>query len=262
MDDLKPFHPGGGDVILGSGVSATVQLFRHEVTNEPIAVKIFKLPDDIQEMNEKMGHIAEEAGLLDIIGRNNCFPSYLGCLETSLGYVGLAMGFVGDPATGESWTLARGMRELVLSTKEWYQLALDITISLGQMHGMGYLMNDLKEDNCLLRKTRTGRWEAVIVDFGLVFPQASPFFCYLSQQEKEKYRRKEIYTHIAPECALDDQGTTIMSDVFQLGRVLKLMGVAAAYNDELNFIGTVCTQKSPLKRMTIREIIEYLECLM
>lgn len=54
IEDLKSFHPGGGDIILGSGVIATVHLFRHWVTDKPIAVKIFGLPDDIKEMNRKV----------------------------------------------------------------------------------------------------------------------------------------------------------------------------------------------------------------
>ena len=51
-------------------------------------------------------------------------------------------------------------------------------------------MNDLKEDNCLLQKTQTGQWQAVIVDFGLVYPKTTPFFCGFSDEDKEKYRRK------------------------------------------------------------------------
>ena len=54
MADLTSFHPGGGDIILGSGVSATVYLHRHRVTGKPIAVKVFKLPDDIDMANRKV----------------------------------------------------------------------------------------------------------------------------------------------------------------------------------------------------------------
>ena len=69
------------------------------------------------------------------------------------------------------------------------RLALDIAMGLRRIHEKGYLMNDLKEDNCLLRKTPTGRWQAVIVDFGLVCPRTSPFSFGFSDEDKEKYRK-------------------------------------------------------------------------
>eukprot|EP00057_Strongylocentrotus_purpuratus_P019821 XP_011674295.1 PREDICTED: uncharacterized protein LOC105443146 [Strongylocentrotus purpuratus] len=55
MTDLKSFHPGGGDIILGSGVNGTVYLYRHRVTDMPIAVKTMDLPDNFQEMTKKVG---------------------------------------------------------------------------------------------------------------------------------------------------------------------------------------------------------------
>ena len=70
------------------------------------------------------------------------------------------------------------------------KLALDVARSLGLIHEMGFLMNDLKEDNCLLQKTQTGQWKAVIVDFGLVYPRTQPFFCKLSHGKKKRYRRR------------------------------------------------------------------------
>ncbi|XP_063968941.1 uncharacterized protein LOC129281675 [Lytechinus pictus] len=261
MDDLKSFHPGGDDVILGSGMSGTVHLYRHKVTNEPIAVKIFKLPADNDGMNRQMAYILEEADLLETLGRNDCFPSYLGCLQTSPGYVGLAMEFIGDVTNGESWTLDRGMDELDLTKKQWLKLAINISTSLGQMHEMGFLMNDLKDDNCLLRKTQTGQWEAVIIDFGLVSPRTKPFFCLLSDDKKEKYRRNENFVHLAPECALDDEATTTMSDVYQLGRLLKLMGDETDIA-ELNPIGVMCMQTPPTSRPTIEDVVDLLECMM
>ena len=55
MADLKSFHQGGGDVILGSGANGTVHLFRHRATDVPIAVKTFDLPNGVQEMTRKVG---------------------------------------------------------------------------------------------------------------------------------------------------------------------------------------------------------------
>ena len=66
-----------------------------------------------------MDHIQAEAHLQDIFGRIECFPSFLGCLETGPGFIGIAMEFIGDSTTGESWTLDRSLRELVLSHNEW-----------------------------------------------------------------------------------------------------------------------------------------------
>ncbi|XP_054764818.2 uncharacterized protein LOC129271510 [Lytechinus pictus] len=261
MVDLKSFLPGGGDVFLGSGVNGTVHLFRHRVTDHPIALKTFELPNDFEEMTKKVKVIQSEAFILDILGREECFPTFLGCLEISTGTIGLAMDFIGDTTTGETWTLSRGMRELVLSQQEWFSLALDIAKSLGVIHEKGFLMNDLKEDNCLLRKATTGRWQAVIVDFGLACSRTEPFsFCF-SIEDKEKYQKKEIYTHIAPECALDDHPISVSSDVFQLGRLLTMMGDRTNTAD-LTAIGNICRQTTHLCRPTIDEIVDELERVM
>ncbi|XP_054765265.2 dual specificity testis-specific protein kinase 2-like [Lytechinus pictus] len=171
------------------------------------------------------------------------------------------MDFIGDTTTGESWTLSRGMRELVLSQQEWFSLALDIAKSLGVIHEKGFLMNDLKEDNCLLRKGTTGRWQAVIVDFGLACSRTEPFSYCFSIEDKEKYQRKEIYTHIAPECALDDHPISVSSDVFQLGRLLTMMGDRTNTAD-LTAIGNICRQATHLCRPTIDEIVDELERVM
>eukprot|EP00057_Strongylocentrotus_purpuratus_P023378 XP_011677852.1 PREDICTED: uncharacterized protein LOC105444815 [Strongylocentrotus purpuratus] len=261
MTDLKSFHPGGGDIILGSGVNGTVYLYRHRVTDMPIAVKTIDLPDNFQEMTKKVKDIQAEANCLDIFGRDECFPGFLGCLEINSSTIGLAMEFIGDPTTGESFTLSRDIRELNLSQHDFMRLSLDTAKALGRLHEMGYLMNDLKEDNCLMRKTETGEWQAVIVDFGLVCPRASPFSFSFSDEDKEKYRNGALYVHIAPECALDDQNTSISSDVFQLGRLLTMMGVASN-NADLTAIGNLCRQNSFINRPSVEDVVDELERVM
>ncbi|XP_041485923.1 anther-specific proline-rich protein APG-like [Lytechinus variegatus] len=261
MGDLKSFHQGGGNIFLGSGANGTVHLYRHHVTDQPIALKTFELPNDIDGMTKKVKVIQSEAFILDVLGREECFPTFLGCLEISPGTIGLAMEFIGDTATGETWTLSRGMRELVLSQQEWFSLALDIAKSLGIIHEKGYLMNDLKEDNCLLRKSPSGQWQAVIVDFGLACSRTEPFSYSFSTEDKEKYQRREIYVHIAPECALDDHPISVSSDVFQLGRLLTMMG-DSTNNGDLTAIGNICRQSSHLCRPTIDEVVDELERVM
>ena len=65
-----------------------------------------------------MKNIQAEATCLDILGRDEYFPTFLGCLEINTGTIGLAMEFIGDTTTGESYTLSRGIRELVLSQQD------------------------------------------------------------------------------------------------------------------------------------------------
>eukprot|EP00057_Strongylocentrotus_purpuratus_P015354 XP_011669828.1 PREDICTED: uncharacterized protein LOC105440912 [Strongylocentrotus purpuratus] len=109
--------------------------------------------------------------------------------------------------------------------------------------------------------TPTGRWQALIVDFGLACPCDRPYFYRFSAEDKEKYRRKEVYVHIAPECALDDVLTSVSSDVFQLGRLLTLMG-GATTNADLTAIGNICRQSSQLCRPSIDEVVAELERMM
>ncbi|XP_072172613.1 uncharacterized protein [Diadema setosum] len=261
--DLKPFAVSGGPMILGSGCYGTVYLHRHRSSNEPIAVKTMTLPDCPRAMKAKVEKIEREAALLDLFGREEFFPRYLGCLEVRVGCVGLAMEFVGDPKTGKTFTVGKAIAGHVSSVRhaDWLQIALDLACGLQVIHKHGYLMNDLKGDNALIYMPPTGhRWRAKIIDFGLVTSQSNQVFTRFCGHVKAKYRRGEIYRHIAPEVALQDRPKSVRSDVFQLGRLLWAMGMTSGDRD-LTDIGEDCRSPVPIYRPAVDAVVEELRRL-
>ncbi|XP_071491725.1 uncharacterized protein [Diadema antillarum] len=258
--DLKDFDPVRGSIVLGQGSYGTVYLCRHRVTDRPIALKTFMLPSSINQMTKKVAEIQEEATLLELFGREACFPTYLGCLEVSTGCIGLAMEFIGDAITGETVTLDKAIRGGVptITHTNWLQLALDICKGLDIIHQRGYLMNDLKEDNVLLDKSSSGQWRARVIDLGLVSRQScSTHYCFTSN-EKARYLRGELYQHIAPEVALRDQATDVHSDVYQVGRLMNMMGQAAG-DGSLMLIGALCGNPNRAFRPALGAVVQELE---
>ncbi|XP_072168697.1 uncharacterized protein [Diadema setosum] len=260
ISDLKTFDPSRGSIVLGKGSYGTVYLCRHRVTNQPIAVKTFTLPSCVQQMTKKVAEIQEEAALLDLFGREECFPTYFGCLEIGTGCVGLAMEFIGDAMTGETVTLHEAIRGAVpaITRSNWLRLALDICRGLELIHQRGYLMNDLKEDNVLLDKSSSGRWRARVIDLGMVSRQSSSSPYYFTSEEKARYLRGELYQHIAPEVAIQDQATDVLSDVYQVGRLMNMMGRAAG-DGRLTLIGALCRNVCRASRPAVRDVVQELE---
>ncbi|XP_072171315.1 uncharacterized protein [Diadema setosum] len=222
------------------------------------------LPDCPRAMKAKVQKIAKEASLLDLFGREEFFPQYLGCLEVRVGCVGLAMEFVGDPKTGKTFTVGKAIAGHVPAVHhaDWLQIALDLACGVQVIHNKGYLMNDLKGDNALLYMPPTGhRWRAKIIDFGLVTSRSDQNFTRFCDHVKDRYRRGEIYRHIAPEVALHDQPKSVHSDVFQLGRLLWAMGMSSG-DKELTDIGDACRSSTPVYRPAIDAVVDELRMMM
>ena len=199
--------------------------------------------------------------LLFLLGCQPYFPTYHGCVEMAVGEVGIAMEFVGDRNTGETMPLCKVLHtgSPVLSPKDWFSVANDLVQAIKFVHDTGYLHNDLKEDNVLLSRSG-GRWRAVVIDFGWVSLQTDPQFFGFSDSVKAKYARENLYEHLAPECALLDEGTSTVSDVFQLGRLIRLIG-ARTGDKHLRKIGENCCHIMALYRSTVLEVNQELDRL-
>ena len=101
-----------------------------------------------------------------------------------------------------------------LTRRDWWKVAKDLVLAVQYVHNQGHLLNDLKEDNVLLSRSDGNVWRAVIIDFGWVCHQSEPAHFGFSLETKEKYTREKLFDHIAPECALLDEGTSTLSDVY------------------------------------------------
>ena len=81
-----------------------------------------------------------------------------------------------------------------------------------------------------------------------------------SDETKEKYQREKLFDHIAPECALLDEGTSTLSDVYQLGLLLHMVG-ARSGDTNLRSIGDSCCQSTTMLRLSVAEVIQQMDHL-
>ena len=195
-----------------------------------------------------------------VSGGQRYFPTYHGCVEMSVGEVGIVMEFVGDRDTGKTIVLQDVFHtgSPVLAPKDWFSVANDLVQAVKFVHGLGYLLNDLKEDNVLLSRSGS-RWQAVVIDFGWVRLQTDPTVYAFTDSVKMQYARDGLYEHVAPECALLDQVRSTVSDVFQLGRLIRLIGSKSG-DQNLFHIGENCCDVRPTFRPTIPDIEFELDC--
>ena len=172
------------------------------------------------------------------------------------------MDFVGDHQTGETMPLGKVIctGSPSLTRREWWQVAKDLVLAVQYVHGKDHLLNDLKGDNVLLSRSEGNVWRAVIVDFGLVCHQSEPVYFGFSDETKEKYQREKLFDHIAPECALLDEGTSTQSDVYQLGLLLLMIGARSGSMKLVN-IGESCCQTTAMLRPSVAEVIRQMDHL-
>ena len=179
----------------------------------------------------------------------------------AIGEVGIVMEFVGDRVTGETMPLGKVLHtgSPALSPKDWFSVANDLVQAIKFVHDSGYLHNDLKEDNVLLSSS-VQRWRAVVIDFGWVSLKTHPPRYGFSDSVKAKYLRENLYAHIAPECALLDEGASTVSDVFQLGRLIRLIGARSGDKNLLQ-LGENCCHIIRMFRPSILDIEQELDRL-
>ena len=179
----------------------------------------------------------------------------------AVGEVGIVMEFVGNGNTGETMPLGKVLYTgtPVLPPKDWFSVTSQLVQAVKFVHASGYLLNDLKEDNVLLSKSGS-RWRAVVIDFGWVSRVTDPLFYGFSDNTKTKYSREKLYEHIAPECVLMDEETSTVSDVFQLGRLIRLVG-ARSKDQNLFEMGGKCCHTTALFRPSIVEVEQELDRL-
>ena len=181
----------------------------------------------------------------------------------AVGEVCIVMEFVGDRDTGEDDASGQSPpHRLPMQSsprRTGSRSANDLVQAIKFVHDSGYLHNDLKEDNVLLSSS-VQRWRAVVIDFGWVSLQTNPPYYGFSDSVKAKYARENLYEHIAPECALLDEGASTVSDVFQLGRLIRLIGARSGDKNLLQ-IGENCCHVMALFRPSIVDVEQELDRL-
>ena len=160
---------------------------------------------------------SEKEGLVhQLVSDSPYFPKFWGTIDTG-NDICLAVQFVGDHKDGTSYPLNDPPE---LSAADGLDIAEDVVRGMMQLHSHGLLHNDLKSDNVLLQKIDK-RHHGLIIDFGMVSSISTRLrMTGLPMELKMAYIHGQEADYLAPEIILDEQPTSIASDVFSVGRLL------------------------------------------
>ncbi|XP_072173902.1 uncharacterized protein [Diadema setosum] len=262
---LEPWQSAGteadtDELVIGRGAFARVSLMHYVPSGLPVAVKIQdrksqrSLLSDDEQTNKIMTRSLKETVMHYVMSGFASFPAMHGVvqLEENLGMV---LEFIGDKSTGKTYPLCDVLawNRPRLTQLEWIDIALDVVNGIVALHEKGLLHNDLKSNNILLQEC-SDRWRAFIIDFGhgstVVMPLRLPAF---SLREEEEYCQGLLYQHLAPEIARNQQATSVHSDVYSLGIVLRDIARVAADHD-IKVVAEMCTRARPYRRPSMPNI--------
>ena len=120
----------------------------------------------------------------------------------------------------ESCSVNHHVQSNSFSTQQWLRICYEFADGLSYIHSKGILHNDLHANNLLISKEHM---TAKMIDFGSATLKSCPRKYYLNENEKKVYSKK--HSHIAWELRNELGATQCeLSDVYSLGRVLKLVG--------------------------------------
>ncbi len=156
-------------VMLGEGTYGRVLLARHKNEGHLLAIKLVKADEYVLQDTLK------EASLGMLLNETNVTPKSYGVVFTHIdgkhAPVGMVHGFIGDPASFESFTVDKIIdtkeERDAMTTMHCLQLVHDIAMCVEAIHKLGILCTDLKENNIMASKDSRSRWNIKIVDFGM-----------------------------------------------------------------------------------------------
>ncbi|XP_072177766.1 uncharacterized protein [Diadema setosum] len=259
IDDVSPFYQDAKfpETLkwLATGNYSEVTMARLKDSSAAIVVKKQSLPKGLvpseaaaeREINNFRAR--KEMAIQQAVSGCASFPRFYGTL-TMEDDLCIAMEFIGEKNYGKVYSLKqileKTLKNVVLTRVDMLEVAIDITNGLIVLHDKGLLHNDLHNGNVLLQPRR-GRWQGVIIDFGLASSIALPFRRKVSKDVKAEYKAGKIYSHMAPEVILQEHPTSILSDIFSLGMIFKDMGKTASMF-ELRRMGEECTKYETIYR--------------
>ena len=250
---LREGHP----VCLGAGSFGEVHVVSLEGVEKPVCVKVFT------ERSRETDHsILVEAAKLMALNGCDSTPWCYGVvgLTDCPGYkrLGIVMEFIGDPLTLRTMTLQDLLctiekRPGNLPEPDWTTFAKTLATKLQRVHQRGIIINDLKEDNVMLRWCEN-TWDPVLIDVG----QA----CYRDRRVRygvlpcEVEKALQDYPQLAPEL-LEKDISCEKSDVYSLGRVLCRIGHIYG-SQNLWMLGRVCRVRGLEDRLDLTTVLYFL----
>ena len=190
--------------VIGTGGQATVYRAETRMTRQPAAVKIIS-KDELEVKCE--GRIRQEIRILKVVSHTNVMQLY-DVFETEE-----RMYVVSEVLT--AGTLYSHLEATQFHTPESFAKSVisDIATALLYLHSHGIIHRDIKLENIMLRKDKTGHLEAVLIDFGLS--------CFLGP---EQYSTEPVGTlkYAAPE-VLSRLPYGYKADCWSLGVILYIL---------------------------------------
>ena len=251
--DLREGRP----VCLGAGSFGEVYVVSLEGVEKPVCVKVFT------ERSRETDHsILVEAAKLMALNDCDSTPWCYGVvgLTDCPGYkrLGIVMEFIGDPLTLRTVTLQDLLCTLEkrpgnLPEPDWTTFAKTLATKLQRVHQRGIVINDLKEDNIMLRWCEN-TWDPVLIDVGQACYQDRRVRYGLLSCEVEK--ALQDYPQLAPEL-LEKDFCCEKSDVYSLGRVLCRMGHICG-SQNMWMLGRVCRVRGLEDRLDLTTVLYFL----
>ena len=250
--DITTFYDESTPKCLGEGRFGTcsLKLFSHFT----VCMKEFKLPNN--------NAFIKEANILSHFHHSN-LPYLFGvCVGDNPALIISFHGFDNECVTLHDAVLSKLQvtKELLNDSSNWINILKQITTGLNYMHTKYKVIhNDIKSDNICLAPsfTTTMSVKAVIIDFGKACNITNGKSYKLSDSQKKQY--KNDHPHIAPDLRDGTCTQSTLSDVFALGRVIKLVNsVPQLQKEDLEMLSTKCMHYHMHSRPEMCTIIQCL----
>ena len=159
--------------------------------------------------------------MLHNLGDHENLPFLLGICTLKEPY-SLVLQFHGSGQ--ESLTLYKAIKEKFFDKVGTVKIFVDICKAVNYIHGKGYLHNDLKSNNVVLKRKKEG-FHPMIIDFG----KSKPI------EKSEARKRYTAADYIAPEVR-NGRFETTASDVYSVGKMLERAVHGRSFRDLFNNI--------------------------
>jgi len=141
-----------------------------------------------------------------------------------------------------------------LEQHEWTDICKDLAEALFFLHSNGFLHNDIKTNNIMLKKNNKMHYFPKIIDMGKVTTRSEPHRYRLNERQKLKYNKK--YSYLAPEIRnVFDTSTCTLTDIYSMGVVVDF--VADEDNLVLQTIAKRMLSVKPTDRPNTFQIVKH-----
>ena len=142
-----------------------------------------------------------------------------------------------------------------LTVVDWKSVIIQMLSGLDHLHSkLNILHNDLKADNIVLTSHSSTKLKAILIDFGKACELSDGKRYSLTQQEKKRY--KLHHPQIAPDLCNGVCKQSKATDVYSIGRVMKIVNDNSTLNNEvISQLSEQCMQYDGRLRPEVHTLI-------